>query len=122
MSSPTTATATDWDAMGFKFSIIPEERYDEVCEFIHKNNCPDEPIARSLGTCIPGSLVNKMQAEVHWKPYLKNGKCLMVVNKEDKLLGTRLGKKVTRSSYESHNWIFRCISLFKWILPQVALK
>ena len=122
MSSPSITTATDWDAMGLKFSLIPEERYDEVCEFLHEHHCPDEPLARSLGICSPGSLFNKVIDEVHWKSYLKDGKCLMAVDKDDKLLGIKLGKKVTRRSYESHNWIFRCISLFKWILPQVALK
>ena len=116
---PPVTTANDWDTMGLKFDLIPEERYDEVCEFLHNNYCPDEPVTRSLGLCRPGTLFHRLVHEEHFKSCLREGRSLMVVDRNSRLLGVQLGRKITRSSNKSSSRIVKWISVFQWMLPQV---
>ena len=89
----------DWDKLGITFSVIPESRFNEVCKLVHDNMCPDEPVSRSLGLCEPGSVLNKFMDKFYWKDFLKDGRSIMAVNKDNKVIGVRVGRKVTKSAY-----------------------
>lgn len=112
----------DWDKLGITFSVIPTSRFDEVCEMIHDNLCPDEPVTRSLRLCQPGSVLNRFMRRFYWKEFLKDGRSMMAVDKDNKVVGARVGRKVTKTAYSGIQrgdaWFRKSLSAIKCILPQ----
>jgi len=103
---------SSFEEQGIKFSIIPEEKYEEAKAFLYKNFFPDEPCCRSLGVALDGS-PNYLVDSFFVYDSLKDKSCIMATNKDGNIIGIRFGK-VVHASDSTWYW-YALKKLFYWI-------
>ena len=90
---------------GVKFSVIPCDRTEEVCQFLGCNFYPDEPIFRSVG------LERNKIADAIVSEAIKEGSCVMATDSSGKIIGVW-----TRTLGSKREWTDSSLYLFLFLL------
>jgi len=83
-----------WEEQGVTFVIIEEKMFDNVIDFMWENFFPDEPLSRSLNIK-RGWMVDIL----YLKESLKDKSSIAAVNKDEKILGVRIGNVVKKNEW-----------------------
>jgi len=111
---------TDWDELGITFSVVPEEKGDEVVQFMNDYFIPDEPIFRSLdyNPTTNSKMMNWMASYYMKSEAVIPGTSVMATDKDGKIIGLRLGHKSTKDKTISQQnfveWISWLVPMFVW--------
>ena len=111
----------EFEKKGIEFRIITEDFIPLVVDFMWKHFYPNAPISRSLGVT-----KNWFTDNFYLIDAMKDGTSIVAIDKDGRIIGVRLGKRIKRSDWIS--WIMDRIfsslptSVLMYIMPKELHK